>query len=72
MNDEMEIFEDRMREALTGSSEAADYVKQLETRYDEAAAAGELSRPTEESETNSLPATDEIMDDLEDFLKSQR
>ena len=61
-----------MREALTGSNEAADYVKQLETRYDEAAAAGELSRPNEEDDTDSLPATDEIMDDLEDFLKSQR
>jgi proteasome assembly chaperone (PAC2) family protein len=71
MNDEMEIFEDRMKEALTGSNEAADYVKQLEVRYDEAAAAGELSRPAEESETDSLPATDEIMDDLEDFFKSQ-
>jgi hypothetical protein len=31
-----------------------------------------LSRPNEEDDTDSLPATDEIMDDLEDFLKSQR
>ena len=72
MTDELEIFESRIHEALTGSGEAAEYVKQLESRYDEAAAANQLSRPKQLQDTPELPESDDIIDELEDFLRSNR
>ena len=66
-----EAFAKQVREAMDESSEAAAYVRQLEEQYDE-------DRPAtpafEESDGGSaeLPAADDLLSDLENFLRERR
>lgn len=66
-----EAFAEQVREVMEESSEAASYVRQLEEQYDE-------DRPVlpafEEGEPGDgeLPATDDLLSDLENFLRERR
>ena len=61
----------QVQEALAQSSEAADYVRQLEEQYD-------ANRPTAPTEPGAagrspeLPPTADLLDDLESFLRQRR
>lgn len=62
-------FDEKVREVMEESSEAAGYVRQLEEQYDANAPAtpGPPDQPLGE-----LPATEDILSDLEQFLRRQR
>jgi predicted ATP-grasp superfamily ATP-dependent carboligase len=59
-------FEDQVQQVLEESSEASAYVRQLEEQYD----ANRPALPTVEEQ--ELPATEDILSDLEQFLRRQR
>jgi proteasome assembly chaperone (PAC2) family protein len=64
--DQARAFEEQIGEVMEESSEAAAYVHQLEEQYD----ANRPPMPTEPPE--ELPSSDEILGDLERFLRRQR
>jgi len=65
--DQATEFEAQVRSALDQSPDAAGYVRQLEEQYDTNRPPQiEESRPTTKGE---LPATDEILDDIEQFFR---
>ncbi|MYD65445.1 MAG: PAC2 family protein [Chloroflexi bacterium] len=62
-------FEEEVRRALAESSEAADYIKNLEEQYDE----NESRRPAPPDEGGAaLPSAEDLLSDLEGFLRDQR
>lgn len=67
----IEEFETTVHEALDRSSEAATYIKTLEEQYDSSRSAEQL--PDEpQPPPAELPSSDEILGDLERFLRQQR
>ncbi len=69
-------FEEQVREALSQSDEAADYVRQLEEQYDANRAPGSAPglAPAEGDSAGAgqLPPTADLLDDLESFLRKSR
>ena len=63
-----ERFADQVREAMTESSEAESYIRQLEEQYD--ANVPQLSLP--EQGGGELPPAEDLLTDLESFLREQR
>lgn len=61
----IEEFEAQLRDALDPSSEAAAYVRTLEEQYD-------LTRGGDEPAAGELPAAEDILGDLERYLREQR
>jgi predicted ATP-grasp superfamily ATP-dependent carboligase len=61
-------FDEQVREVMEESSEAAAYVRQLEEQYD----ANRPPTAAEPQPTGELPSSDEILNDLERFLRRQR
>lgn len=62
-------FEEEVRQALAESSEAADYIKNLEEQYDE----NQSRRPVAPDEGGAeLPSAEDLLSDLEGFLRDQR
>lgn len=69
LREEAEQFEDQVRSVLADSDEAAAYVRQLEEQFDTnqpPLPAPQDARPEE------LPAAEDLLTDLERFLKDQR
>ena len=70
LQEQSAIFDDQVREVLEESNDAESYVRQLEEQYD-------TERPTDVLEASTgtsedLPSPDELLDDLERFLRDQR
>ncbi len=66
-------FDEQVQEALAQSSEAADYVRQLEEQYDaNRPADDETSDPGTADAASELPPTADLLDDLESFLRRRR
>ena len=69
-----DVFAGQIREAMRSFSEADDYVRQLEEQYD----ANQPSLPAstdaegEEGGQAGLPAADDLLDDLERFLRDRQ
>ena len=61
----IEEFETQLRGALDPSSEAAAYVRTLEEQYD-------LARGDDAQSAGELPAAEDILGDLERYLREQR
>jgi hypothetical protein len=59
-------FEQQATEAIASQEEVVEYVRRLEKAYD----ASQSSEP--EPPNGDIPSSDEVIQDLEDFLKSQR
>lgn len=57
-------FEQKATEAIASQEEVVEYVRKLEEAYDASQAAEPLS--------DDIPTPDEVIQDLEEFLKSQR
>lgn len=64
----VERFTDQVREAMTESGEAESYIRQLEEQYD--ANVPQLSLP--EQGGGELPPAEDLLTDLESFLREQR
>lgn len=64
-----ERFEEQVREALQSSREAEGYIRQLEEQYDSSKPA--LPAPLD-AQPAELPTSEEILHDLEQFLREQR
>lgn len=69
LREEAEQFEDQVRQVLADSDEAAAYVRQLEEQFD--TNQPPLPAP-QETRPEELPAAEDILTDLERFLKDQR
>jgi predicted ATP-grasp superfamily ATP-dependent carboligase len=66
---EAEQFEDQIRSVLSDSEEAATYVRQLEEQFD----SNQPPLPTpSEQRSEELPDAEDLLGDLEQFLKDQR
>lgn len=63
----IEHFSEQVQQAITESGEAEPYINQLEAQYD--ANIAQLSLP--ETGTSELPEADELLTDLESFLRKQ-
>lgn len=61
-------FEEQVQTILDESSDAAAYVSQLEEQYD----SDRPSLPTIPEDGTQLPTADELLGDLEEFLRDQR
>ncbi len=61
-------FEDQVRQALEESNEAADYIKNLEEQYDE----NQSRQPAAPEEGGELPSAEDLLSDLEGFLRDQQ
>ena len=72
LEEQTDAFESQVREVLAESDDAAAYVQQLEEQYDANRPALPASTIEAESREGELPATEDILDDLEQFLKGQR
>ncbi|MEZ4501023.1 MAG: PAC2 family protein [Dehalococcoidia bacterium] len=66
----IEEFAGQVAQALRQSPEAAGYVTQLEEQYDEERPAAPLA--AEEPASEELPATEDILNDLEKFFREQQ
>jgi len=66
----IEEFATQVTQALRQSPEAAGYVTQLEEQYDEERPPAPLA--TDERVSGELPATEDILDDLEKFFRERR
>jgi len=64
-----ERFAERVQEAMTESSEAASYIRDLEAQYD---ADVPRSAPPDEGAAAELPSAEDLLSDLEGFLRDQR
>ena len=60
-------FEEQVREALSDSSEAADYIRNLEEQYD----ANQRPAPPDAGAAD-LPSAEDLLSDLEGFLRDQQ
>jgi hypothetical protein len=70
LEERVAVFDVQLQEALDPSSEAATYVRSLEEQFDAQMAQGmDAGQP---GRTAELPSSDEILGDLEQFLKQQR
>ncbi len=69
-------FEEQVREVLEESTDAGAYVRQLEEQYDtERPSQAAITGPTGDAlaaDTDELPSPDELLDDLERFLRDQQ
>lgn len=68
LDEQIEEFDAKVREVVAESSEAAQYVRQLEEQYD----ANRPTTPALPEERAELPSTEDLLSDLERFLKRQR
>ena len=74
LEERVEVFAGQVREAMQSFSEAEGYIRQLEEQYD----ASEPSLPAftdaegEQAGQAGLPATDDLLDDLERFLRDRQ
>lgn len=69
LREEAEQFEDQVRSVLADSEEAAAYVRQLEEQFD----TNQPPLPTpQEQRPEELPDAQDLLGDLERFLKDQR
>lgn len=68
LEEEASAFEDQVQSVLDESSDAAAYVRQLEEQYD----SNRPSLPAIPEESAELPPTEELLGDLERFLRDQR
>lgn len=72
------LFDEQVREALAEAPDADGYVRQLEEQYDAERAPGALlGGPADADEpgggeADPLPSPDELLDDLERFLRDQQ
>ena len=64
------IFEEQVREVLEESNDAGAYVRQLEEQYD-SERRGQAA-PAEDDADDELPSPNDLLDDLEQFLRDQR
>ncbi|MFA7248372.1 MAG: PAC2 family protein [Dehalococcoidia bacterium] len=71
LEEQSAIFEEQVREVLEESSEAGAYVRQLEEQYD-TERSGEPEPPSAAGAPGDLPSPDELLDDLERFLRDQQ
>ena len=69
LREEAEQFEDQVRSVLADSEEAAAYVRQLEEQFD--TNQPPLPAP-QEPRPEELPDAEDLLGDLERFLKDQR
>jgi predicted ATP-grasp superfamily ATP-dependent carboligase len=67
LEEQVRAFEKQVGEAVSSNPDVAAHIRELEARIDAALAGG-----TEAAEVGELPASDLIIKDLEDFLRSQR
>lgn len=73
LEEQLGEFETQVEQALDQSSEAADYVRQLEEQYDANRPAGAVPGESEtQGGTSELPPTADLLDDLESFLRERR
>jgi hypothetical protein len=64
LEEEMARFAARVEEASSGDGQIAEYVRSLEEHY------GESAQPAAEAESGGdLPSADDILRDVEDFLR---
>ena len=68
LEEEARVFEEQVQTVLDESSDAAAYVSQLEEQYD----SNRPSLPAIPEEGAELPPTQELLGDLEQFLRDQR
>ena len=68
LQERVESFAHQARQAMDESSEAEAYVRQLEEQYD----ANQPALPTFDEGGSDLPATDDLLSDLERFLRERR
>ena len=64
-----ERFEEQVQEAMADSSEAASYIRNLEEQYD---ANGPQRAAPDEGGAAELPSAEDLLSDLEGFLRDQR
>ena len=65
---QLAVFDEKVREVMEESTEASGYVRQLEEQYD----ANEPATPTPRDQSRGeLPPTEDLLSDLEQFLKRQ-
>ncbi len=64
------IFEEQVREVLEESNDAGAYVRQLEEQYD-SERQGQVA-PAANDADDELPSPNDLLDDLEQFLRDQR
>ncbi|MDP6605172.1 MAG: PAC2 family protein [Dehalococcoidia bacterium] len=73
LEERVEAFADQVREAMQESSEAESYVTQLEEQYDEnQPQLPTFDAPAGEPGSGNLPAADDLLSDLENFLRERR
>ena len=73
LDERVDAFEQQVREVIAQSSEAEGYVRQLEQQYDEnQPAAPPFEQEGAQGAETELPATDDILSDLERFLRDRR
>ena len=72
LEDQLAAFDEQVREALEESDEAGTYVRQLESQYDAEHAGSELPPAAADAEPDDLPSPDELLSDLERFLRDQQ
>ena len=65
------LFEEQVREALEEQSDAGTYVRQLEEQYD-TERPGAVPQSPSANASDELPSPDELLDDLERFLRDQQ
>ncbi len=70
LHTQAEEFLRQVRQAMSQSSDAEAYVRQLEEQYD--SNRPPVPRAIEQPRTEELPATEEILSDLERFLRESR
>lgn len=68
LREESEQFEDQVRSVLADSDEAAGYVRQLEEQFD----TNQPPLPAPQEARPDLPSAEDLLTDLERFLKDQR
>lgn len=73
LDDRLSAFSDQIAEAMGASSEAATYVRQLEEQYDaNQPTAGAAGLDGDESAESDLPPAEDLIDDLDRFLRDRR
>lgn len=65
-------FDAKVHGALDRSAEAVDYVRTLEEQYDSSRASEQVPEAPPAPPTSDLPSSEDILGDLERFLKQQR
>lgn len=70
LRSQLASFDEKVREVMEESAEAAGYVQQLEEQYD--ASSPVLPAAAEGQPRGDLPPTEDLLSDLEQFLKRQR